>query len=85
VSLARDGWHLWLQGTRGGLSLFLTVFDHFSDFSPLVWLAATNLCTILAGSTPRDKGNVQSALLALKISHRAVSRKGCLVGAVVAC
>jgi hypothetical protein len=61
-------WHLRHcgGGSKDHLAVILNAFVTWSEVSPLVWLAATNLATLLAGSTQLVQGNLQSALMALQ-------------------
>ena len=83
----RHAWHLKhvLAGTREGVALLLDAFARWPDCSPVVWLAATSLCTILSGSGSRDQGTVQSTLLALRASACVVRGKGARKRSPLAC
>jgi len=60
-------WHLRHcgGGSKVHLAMLLDALKQWSVFSPIVWLAATNLATLMSGSTELVQGNIQSALMSL--------------------
>jgi len=67
ASASAHAWHLRHcgGGSKVHLAMLLDALKECSDFSPIVWLAATNIATLMSGSTELVQGNIQSALMSL--------------------